>query len=110
MVAMLVANLERLYRRDHFGPPQRQPVRGVICDCMAALLRFQQQRKRGVAADIDPLDRVHLYGNAQTHHWPENILLTRAPRDRVTHSYQKPRGYDAEAAEVRSGRHQNGYR
>ena len=76
MVAVLVANLERLYRRDHVGPPQRQPVGRVICDRVAAFLRLQQQRETGIAADVDPLDRVHLYGNAQAHRWPDNISLT----------------------------------
>ena len=34
---------------------------------MAARLRFQQQRERRVAADIDPLDRIHLHGDVQAH-------------------------------------------
>ena len=35
---------------------------------MGARLRFQQQRERRVAADIDPLDRIqHLHGDIQAH-------------------------------------------
>ena len=34
---------------------------------MAAVLRFQQQRKGRIAADVDPLDRVHLHGDVQGH-------------------------------------------
>ena len=34
---------------------------------MVARLRFQQQRERRVAADIDPLDRIHLHGDVQAH-------------------------------------------
>ncbi len=41
---------------------------------MAARLRLQQQRKGRIAADIDPLDRVHLYRDIQGH----EFLRTRA--------------------------------
>jgi hypothetical protein len=34
---------------------------------MRAALRLQQQRESRIAADIDPLDRVHLYGDVQAH-------------------------------------------
>ena len=34
---------------------------------MPALLRLQQQREGQIAADIDPLDRVHLHRNIQGH-------------------------------------------
>ena len=34
---------------------------------MAALLGLQQQSKGRIAADIDPLDRVHLHGDIQAH-------------------------------------------
>jgi len=74
MVALLVADLERLHRRDHLRAPQRQPVRSVIGDGVPPFLRFEQQRKRGITADVDPLDGVHLYGNVQGHHFPEDLL------------------------------------
>ena len=32
-----------------------------------ALLRLEQQSEGGIAADIDPLDRVHLHGDSQRH-------------------------------------------
>ena len=34
---------------------------------MRAALRLQQQRECRIAADIDPLDRVHLYCHVQAH-------------------------------------------
>ena len=43
---------------------------------MAPLLRFQQQRKSGIAADIDPLDRVHLHGDFQAHRFPGRMKGT----------------------------------
>jgi hypothetical protein len=36
---------------------------------VAALLRFEQQSEGGIAADVDPLDRVHLAGDAQGQEW-----------------------------------------
>jgi hypothetical protein len=34
---------------------------------MAAPLRLQQQSESRIAADIDPLDRVHLHGDFEAH-------------------------------------------
>jgi hypothetical protein len=34
---------------------------------MAARLRFQEQGKGGIAANVDPLDRIHLDGDVQGH-------------------------------------------
>jgi hypothetical protein len=34
---------------------------------MAAFLRFQEQRKGRIAADVDALDRVHLDGDIEFH-------------------------------------------
>ncbi len=34
---------------------------------MGAALRFQEQREGQIAAVVDPLDRVHLYGDVQAH-------------------------------------------
>jgi hypothetical protein len=34
---------------------------------VTALLRFEQQREGRIAADVDPVDRVHLNGDVQTH-------------------------------------------
>jgi len=41
----------------------RQPVGRVIGQRMRARLRFEQQREGRIPADIDPLDRIHLYGD-----------------------------------------------
>ena len=47
--------------------PQREFVGRVIGQPMAALLRLQQQREGGIAADVDARDRVHLDGDVQFH-------------------------------------------
>ena len=67
MVAGDVAHRERPHRGGHLAVAQRQPVGRVIGQRMAAALRFQQQRERRIAADVDPLDRVHLHGDVQAH-------------------------------------------
>ena len=67
MVARDIAHLERPHRGRHFAVAQRQPVGRVIGQRVAARLRFQQQREGRIAADIDPLDRVHLHGDVQAH-------------------------------------------
>ena len=77
VIADLVADRERLHRRHHLLAVQRQPVRGVIGQRMAALLRLQQQREGGVALDIDPFDRIHLHGNIQAHRSPGTRLVWR---------------------------------
>ena len=46
---------------------------------MAPRLRFQRQRKSGIAADIDPLDRVHLDCDGKRH----EEFLVEAPLERV---------------------------
>ena len=70
MIADLVAHLQVLHGREHPRGAQRQPVRRVVDDRVAALLRLQQQREGRIAADVDPLDRVHLYGDFQAHRPP----------------------------------------
>ncbi len=75
MIADLVADLEVLHGRENPRGTHRQPVGRVIADRMATPLRFQQQRKGRIAADVDPLDRVHLYGDFQRHRSPHR------PRD-----------------------------
>ena len=67
MIAFPVAHRQRLDGRDHLGAAQRQPVRRVIGERVAAPLCLEQQRKGGIAADIDPCDRVHLDGDVQGH-------------------------------------------
>ena len=70
MVADRVAHGERRHRGDHLAAAQRQPVRRVVGDGVAPPLRLQQQRKGGIAADVDPLDRVHLHGDLEAHSFP----------------------------------------
>jgi hypothetical protein len=77
VIAGLVAHLERLHRREHPRIAQREPVRGVIGDVVAALLRFQQQGEGGVALDIDPFDRIHLHGDSQAHRSPGTSGVSR---------------------------------
>ena len=67
MIALLVAHLKRLHRGEQPVPQQRQPVGGVIAERVLARLRFQEQREGRIAADIDPLDRVHLHRDGQAH-------------------------------------------
>ena len=67
MIALLVAHGERLHGGEHAVPHQRQPVGRVVGERVAARLRLQQQRKGRIAADVDPLDRVHLHGDVQGH-------------------------------------------
>src|SRR6266540_4020911 len=108
MVAGLIANFERLHRRDHRRAPQRQPVRRVIGDGVAAFLCFQQQREGGIPADVDPLDRVHLHGNVQGHHSPEDTFCERKlSPDRISCWRRKPRGYGAEYARAPPASHRD---
>ena len=67
VIAELVAHIERLHGREHAVAALGELVGGVIGQLVAARLRFQQQREGGIAADIDPLDRVHLDGDIQGH-------------------------------------------
>ena len=81
MAAGNVAHLERLHGRGHFAVAQDEAVGGVVGEAMAAGLRLQQQRERRIAADVDPLDRVHLHGDVQAHG------SMRAPGDLVVNVY-----------------------
>ena len=67
MIALPVAHLQRPHRREHPSVPQRQLIRRVIGDGVTTLLCFQQQGEGGIAADVDPLDRVHLHGDFEAH-------------------------------------------
>ena len=67
MIADLVAHGQRLHWRHQLLATQRELVRRVIGNRMAALLRLQQQRKGRIAADVDPRDGVHLDGDIQFH-------------------------------------------
>ena len=65
VVADLIAHRHALHAREHAAADLRQPVRRVVGQGVSARLRFQQQRKGRIAANVDPLDRVHLHGNIQ---------------------------------------------
>ena len=67
MVAGLVAHAERLHRGEHAVLHHRHAVGRVVAELVAARLRLQQQRKGRIAADVDPLDRVHLHRDVQCH-------------------------------------------
>ena len=67
MVAGLVAHGQHLDRRHQLLAAQRELVRRVIGQPVAALLRLQQQRKGRIAADVDARDGVHLDGDVQFH-------------------------------------------
>ena len=67
MVAGLVAHIERLHGREYPVAALGELVGGVIGQLVAAGLGFQHQCEGGIAADIDPLDRVHLDGDIQGH-------------------------------------------
>ncbi len=63
----------RISHGQRTGPRGHQPIakgevaRPVIEQRMAAGLRFQRERKGGIARDVDALDRVHLDGNSERH-------------------------------------------
>ena len=67
MVALLVAHRERPHGRKQRAVAQRHPVGRVIGELVAARLRFEQEGEGRIAADIDPLDRVHLDGDEERH-------------------------------------------
>ena len=67
MIAGLVAHGQHLNRRHQFLAALRELVRRVVGNPVAALLRFQQQRKGRIAADVDTRDGVHLDGDIQFH-------------------------------------------
>src|SRR4051794_2469535 len=67
MIAVLVADAERMNRRDKILSAQRKLVRRVVANRVAALLCLQQQSKSRIAADVDARDGVHLDGDIQFH-------------------------------------------
>jgi hypothetical protein len=76
MVAGFVTYRQGLNGREDAALDLRQPVRRVVGQAVPACLRLEQHRKRRVAADVDPLDRVHLHGDIQRHCAPvQNLWL-----------------------------------
>ena len=58
-----VAHRERLNRRVEIAAPLGHAVGGIIGETVTARLRLEQQREGRVAANVDPLDRIHLHCN-----------------------------------------------
>ena len=52
-------------RASSLPAEEREVGRRVVEERVPAPLRLEQQRERGVAADVDAVDRVHLAGDAQ---------------------------------------------
>jgi hypothetical protein len=75
MIAGLVAHAERLNAGEDFAFGQRELVGRIISERVAAALGFQQQRKRGIARDLDPLDRIHLDGDFQCQVLPPLLIF-----------------------------------
>src|ERR1043166_548665 len=67
MIAPLVAHFERPGARHHGAVAEGEIARTIIGERVAARLRFQRQRESRIAGDVNPLDRVHLDGNAKRH-------------------------------------------
>ena len=91
MVAGDVAHGERLDGGKDTGVEQRQPVGRVIRERVAALLRFQQQGEGGIALDVDPLDRIHLHRDIESHEFPSATLSIK-PNKPLTF-YRQYNGY-----------------
>ncbi len=70
MISRLVLDRERMPARAQFVAMQRKRLRRVVENLVPTGLCLEQDRERAIAADIDPLDRVHLTGDAQGHGAP----------------------------------------
>ena len=66
-LALLVAHGHFLDAGKDLSAQQRQPVRRVVEERVAAPLRFERQRERRVAGDVDRRNMVHLDGDLQRH-------------------------------------------
>ena len=67
MIAALVAHRQWAHAGHQVGFAQRKITRAIVQQCMPAQLRFEGQRERGIARNIDPLDRIHLYCDGKAH-------------------------------------------
>jgi len=76
MIAFHCAHIQRPDPRRHLVFAEGKIAGAVIEDAVATLLRFQQQGERGIAADVNFLDWVHLDRNGQCHLIP---LIVRTP-------------------------------
>ncbi len=89
VIADLVAHIHRLHGRKDLAAALRQLVRGVIGQPVPARLGLEHQRESGIAADIDPLDRVHLDGNVKGH---RSLFFLRILRTEGMSEFAKTRG------------------
>ncbi len=64
VAALLVVDFECRAARQQLVTVQGEVLRRVVENVVPALLRLEQDGEGGIAADVDPLDRVHLDGNA----------------------------------------------
>ena len=68
VIARDIAAGQRPHRGRDLAVTQREPVGRVIGQRMKKGKRASSnKRERRVAADIDPLDRIHLHGDIQAH-------------------------------------------
>src|SRR4051812_10132646 len=67
MIALDRAHMQRAHPRRHTVLAEGEIARAIIEQTMSAPLPFQRQRESGIAADIDPLDWVHLDSDSQGH-------------------------------------------
>ena len=67
VTAFVVVDGKRANRRKNSAVQHGEPVGRVIGQRMAPCLRFEQQSKGGIAADIDAVDGVHLHRNVEPH-------------------------------------------
>src|SRR5579872_1618075 len=89
MVAGFVAHRERLHARRNSTVTHHKLLGCVIEQRMAARLRFQKQCKSGIAANIDPFDRIHLDGDIQWH-WYRSGFANAVDRLRWSLSRESP--------------------
>ena len=67
MPPLLVRELHRFHPRHHLAVAEREPVRRVVEQLMATLLRFQRQCETRVAGDLHGGHMIHLDGDLQGH-------------------------------------------
>ncbi len=67
MVGEIIAHIHRMARGRKDAACQRQRLRLVVEQRVAALARLQHHRKGGITLDVDVLDRVHLDGDIERH-------------------------------------------
>jgi len=67
VAALLVAHGKRLQRGEDAAALHGEAVGRVVEQAVAATLRFETERKGGVAGDGDRRDVVHLDGDVERH-------------------------------------------